>query len=203
MMNEKDWTVKCSKTVRAWLSSPTNVLLTIFYNCGVLTAILAIPTVAVYDLIYFLRDPNTRYTIDNFHDEVTFGRIHEDVEGTLLTLVDKVYAPIVLKSNAWSENTKSYLNSQFQAFLSNMTRVHFMLSGISVLYVPHQLLEGEGNGVEKDRLKQMESIAEHWISIFRTCLCDKPKISPYNSTNLCEEYDFWVYRCKCYCSNFV
>lgn len=198
MLNDTDWTDECAIIIRRWLTSSDNYLLTCFYDGDVLKASLNIPEVPVYDFMYFLREPNAKFTVDSFHDEVTFGRIHEDVEGTLLMLLERLHAPIILASSLWSPNTKSYLSGSFQSFLANVTRLHYMMSGIAVFYVPHQvvLIDEATVLANSAMMKQIEVIAAHWVSIFRTSLCDKRKISPYNSTNLCEEYEFWLYRCE-------
>lgn len=198
MMDDNDWTGDCSVVVQTWLQSSDNMLLTIYYNSDVLTASQEFPSVPVYDCIYFLREPNSKFALDTFHDEVIFGRIHEDVEGTLLTLLEKLHAPILLNLSVWNANTRMYLACSFQTFLANMTRLHYMMSGIAVLYVPQQILVVSVDDAlgDDELLKQVEMIAEHWITIFRTCLCDKTKISPYNAASLCDEYEFWRYRCR-------
>lgn len=196
MLDTNHWTDACTTVIRSWLLSQNHVLLAVFYDGDRLTASLEIPDVPVYDFMYFLKEPNTKFTVDNFHDDVTFGKVCEDVEGTLLTLMEKVYAPLVMNLDSWATNTRKHLVESIQNFLMNLTRLHYMMSGIAVLFIPqHVLVMDVAEAVEDlDVIRQMETIAEHWVSIFRTCLCDKHKISPYNSTNLCEEYEFWMYR---------
>lgn len=201
MLDENDWTSECMVTIRTWLTSAnTNLLLTIYYESSVLTAALEIPSSPVYDFVYFLREPNHKFSLDSFHDEVLFGRVHEDVEGTLLTLLEKLHAPILLNSSEWNAKTRTHLAGSFQSFLANMTRLHYMMSGIAILYVPQQIVAISVDDALADAeiLGQIELIAEHWIAIFRTCLCDKKKISPYNSAGLRDEHEFWTYRREFY-----
>lgn len=199
MFDPSHWNDESIAVIQSWLISPTHVLLTIFYYGERLIASLEIPDVPVYDFMYLLKEPNAKFTVDNFHDDVIFGKICEDVDGTLLMLMERVYVPLILNLETGTSNTKKHLAEGIQNFLVNLTRLHYMMAGIAVFFVPqHVLIMGEMSVTEKvDAIRQIETIADHWISILRTCLCDKHKISPYNSTNLCEEYTFWTYRCEC------
>lgn len=58
--------------------------MSIYFDDDVLTATIGFPTCPVYDLTYFLREPNMIFTVQDFHDDVTFGTINTNVDGSLL-----------------------------------------------------------------------------------------------------------------------
>lgn len=197
-LHEEDWNDNCIRIIKTWLTEVNELMLTIFYDGNILTACLSFPLSPVYDLTYFLRDPNHIFTIDGFHDEITFGTIHEDIDGTLLAVLEAVYAPIFFNYTGWSENIKSHLCSSLHTFLAYLTGLHFKLAGLTILYIPNEGHKLAPNQVAKDRemLKRLETVAVHWTSQIRLCLKDTDQLVPYELLCPPDEFDFWIYRRK-------
>lgn len=101
---EDDWNEECFTVIREFMMEPMHPIITIFFEDDKLTALLGIPTITVYDLTYFLREPDMIFTVDGFHDEVTFGTFVESVEGSLLKMLELVYAPVFFSVTNWPES---------------------------------------------------------------------------------------------------
>lgn len=196
-LKDDDWTEDSASIIKTWLLDPNHLMLTIFFDAKTLTASLTYPTMPVYDMTYFLRDPGHIFTIDDFHDAVTFGRIHDDVDGTLLTLMEKVYAPIFFGATEWSENVKCRLCTALHSFLSQMTVLHHKMAAMTVLYIPGEALSREIDEAVGDSalLERLEMVAEYWIEALRMCLSDREQIVPFELMAPVDEFQFWQYRC--------
>lgn len=197
-LNEADWTPDCIAVIRKWLLDTDHLMLTIFYDGDKLTACLAFPLAPIFDLSYFLRDPNHIFTVDGFHDEITFGRLNEDIDGTMLSVLSEMYAPIFFGSNEMSKSVKGQFCGALNAFLSYLTGLHFKMSGITVLYIPTEaLIVDVENAVEdSDLIKRLEALAVNWIGSIRQCLNDKELLVPHELMCPPDHYDFFTYRCE-------
>lgn len=196
-LDHNNWSEEHSNTIKKWLLDTDELMLTIFYHENNLVASLSYPMVPVHDLTYFLREPNQIFTVDGFHDEVTYGTIHEPIDGTLLNIIERIYAPIFFQYSEWSENVKSRLCNSLHNFLSYITGLHYKMSGMTVLYKPPNIYNSKFEIAVKDRefTKQLEAIATHWASAIRTCLGDKQQLVPYELVTPVDEFKFWLYRC--------
>lgn len=45
------------------------------------------------------------FTVQNFHDEIIFGTINGSIEGSLLHVIENVYAPALLYAQNWPDST--------------------------------------------------------------------------------------------------
>lgn len=197
-LNERDWSEETDKNIRQWLMVPDELLLTIFYDGDILSTCLAFPLAPVFDITYFMREPGEIFEADTISDRIIFGNIHEDIEGTLLATLDKVFSPIFFSSNNLSENVKGQFSGAMNSFLAYLTGLHYKMSGITVLYIPAEGLrisvrEAAEN---RDMVKRLEVIAVHWIGSIRTCLGDKEQLVPYEQMCPPDHYDFYAYRCR-------
>lgn len=194
-----DWNAECDDVIKKWFLETNHIMLTIYFDPNHrLTANLSYPEVPILEIVYFLRKPNHIFDIENFHDDITFGQIGDDVDGTLLLLVEKIYAPYFFQKTDWSETNRNEFLSSIHSFLANMTALHYKLSGLTVLYVPSEGIDIdiEQSAGDTEYIQRMEMIAEEWIVQLRICLNDFEQVTPYDLLCPVNEYDFWIYRCE-------
>lgn len=197
-IKESDWNDQCHEVIQNWFLDTNHLLLIVYFSPKlILTASLTYPSEPVLEIVYFLREPNHIFSIDNFHDDVTFGQIDGDVDGTLLLLMDKLYTPIFFHKTDWSDTNRAQFLASIYTFLSHMTALHFKISGLTVLYVPNESLINDLENAAKDieLIQRLEAIAEHWIMQLRICLSDSEQVVPYDLICPHDEYEFWIYRC--------
>lgn len=103
-LKNDDWNEQCLQIIRDFLLDPKNMLLTIYYHKGKLKSSLEIPTEPVLDLTYFLRKPDSIFTVDKFHNEVTCGTIAGNIEKCLLRTLECVYAPLIFNTKQWPDS---------------------------------------------------------------------------------------------------
>lgn len=198
-IKESDWNDQCHEVIQNWFLDTNHLLLIVYFSPKlILSASLTYPSEPVLEIVYFLREPNHIFSIDNFHDDVTFGQIDGDVDGTLLLLMDKLYTPIFFHKTDWSDTNRAQFLASIYTFLSHMTALHFKISGLTVLYVPNESLINDMENAAKDieLIQRLEAIAEHWIMQLRICLSDSEQVVPYDLMCPRDEYEFWIYRCK-------
>lgn len=197
-IDQNDWNSTCTDVIQQWLLNVNELMLTVFYDDDILTASLGFPTYPVYDLTYFLRLPNHIFKVDEFHDHVTFGTIHEDIDGTLLAILEKMYSPIFFKTQNFCHGDVGTFCSEVHSFLAFLTELHYKMCGLTVLYIPR---EGMGEEAEKAScnhglLKRLETVATSWITSIENCLSDREQLVPNELMCPTDEYEFWVYRCE-------
>lgn len=199
-IDQNDWNSTCTDVIRQWLLNVNELMLSIFYDDDILTASLGIPTNPVYDITYFLRLPNHIFTVDEFHDYVTFGTIHEDIDGTLLAILEKMYSPIFFKTQNFCQGDIGSICSEIHTFLTFLTELHYKMCGLSVLYIPREGMgeEAEKASCDQGLLKRLETVATSWITSIENCLSDREQLVPNELMCPTDEYDFWVYRCECF-----
>lgn len=199
-LSHSDWSDETDDTIRRWLLTASELMLTIFYDGDILSACLAFPLAPVFDITYFLREPGEIFEVDTLPDRIIFGNIHEDIEGTLLTTMDKVFSPIFFSSKNLSANVKGQFCGALNGFLTYLTGLHYKMSGITVLYIPTEGLrvaDARDAAADRDLVKRLEVIAVNWIGSIRTCLGDKEQLVPYEQMCPPDHYDFYTYRCEC------
>lgn len=193
-----DWTEQNKDIICTWFLDTSHIILVVYFSPkNQLIVSLTYPTEPVLEIVYFLREPNYIFSIDNFHDGVTFGHIDDDVDGTLLLLMENLYIPMFFQKTDWSETHRSQFLDSIHTFLSCLTSWHYKLSGLTVLYVPSEvLIDGTAKILTKNGfIKRLESIAKHWIYQLRLCICDSEQMVPYDLLCPSDECEFWIYRC--------
>lgn len=197
-LNEQDWSKDTDDIIRRWLRSTDELILTVFYDGDILSACLAFPLAPVFDITYFIREPGEIFEPDSIPDRIIFGNIHEDIEGTLLTIMDRVFSPIFFSTTNLSVAVKSEFCGALNNFLAYLTGLHYKMSGITVLYIPTEGLRVDVHDAAADRnlVKRLELIAVSWIKSIRTCLGDREQLVPYEQMCPPDHYDFYTYRCE-------
>lgn len=198
-LKESDWNDDCIETIKTWFWETSHPMLTIYFATNQrLTASLSYPTEPTFQIVYFMREPNHIFSLDNFHDDVTFGQINDDVDGSLLLLMEKLYAPMFFHKTDWNESNRERFLTALHTFLANMTALHYKLSGLTVLYVPSEGIDknSETDVEDSGAIKRFEIVAEYWIDQLRLCVSDTEQVAPYELMCPSDEHDFWIYRCE-------
>lgn len=198
-LNQRDWHEQSLDIIRRWLLEVNEPLLTIFYDRNKLTSFLGFPSEPVDDISYFLRnEPNEIFSVDGFHDEIHFGTIHSDVDGCLMYLLERFYAPIFRNYNDWNDSVRARFCSSLDQILAFLYAINSKIAGITILYVPFVLHQIGGEHIVCDRplFKNLESIAVYWTTQIRTILGDRTLVVPNDLATVRDEFEFWEYRCK-------
>ncbi|XP_026846886.1 dynein heavy chain 2, axonemal [Drosophila persimilis] len=195
-LDNRDWNKKLLYVIERWLLESTETILTIFYDCNVLTGCLGFPVAPVLDLCYFIRSSNQNFSVDTFHDLVHNGTIHDDVDGCLLNVLEFVYAPVFRNFKEWGDNVKQRFCTALDKFLAFLTGAHFKMAGMTVLYVPYVVkqIDRESISYEREFVKNLEVIAVSWATQIRTLLNDKTLPVSNEFISVEDEYEFWLYR---------
>lgn len=55
-------------------------------------------------MTYFLKDAIDTVSPESFNEVITFGTTNDSIEGTMLSAVEHVYAPILSNEKSWPES---------------------------------------------------------------------------------------------------
>ncbi|KAH8378166.1 hypothetical protein KR093_009808 [Drosophila rubida] len=196
-LNQGDWREQALDIIRRWLLEVSEPLLTMYYAGNRLTACLGFPNDPVDDISYFMRDePNEIFTVDGFHDEIHFGTVHSDVDGCLMYLLERFYAPIFRNYTDWNETVRARFCASLDRFLVFLCAMNSKIGGVTTLYVPFVLHQIGGEQINCDRalFKNLESIAVYWTTQIRTLLGDSTLVVPNDLATVQDEFEFWEYR---------
>uniref|UniRef100_A0A182NEB2 Dynein heavy chain tail domain-containing protein n=1 Tax=Anopheles dirus TaxID=7168 RepID=A0A182NEB2_9DIPT len=194
---DDDFNEEVAETIKLWLTDVNNPLLFIFYDGNSLSASLAFPLCPVNDLMYFMREQEQLFNVlERFHDDILFGTLHGDIEGSLLVQLEQVYGPMILSNVDWSENVKANVINGFNAFMTYLTELHYKLSGFTLLYVPREGSDMEVQEVVLNRsvIKRLEAVVIDWTGQIRATLSDTQHFVPDDLVCPSDEYSFWLYR---------
>ncbi|XP_068978365.1 uncharacterized protein [Bombus flavifrons] len=103
-LRKEDWSYYLELTIREFFLNPNFTTLTIYYLYNRLAASLSFPIVPVYELTYFIREPQEILRADTFRDRVLFGSVNDKVEQHVLSVVQNVLSPIFLKIETWPDS---------------------------------------------------------------------------------------------------
>ena len=103
-LRDEDWTPETEESIKSYFLTKTAIVLSIFYDNIVLTATFGFPTKPVKDLTYFLKDSTEVTTAENFSDTMMFGTTNESIEGSILSVLENIYAPIFFSEKTWPDS---------------------------------------------------------------------------------------------------
>lgn len=199
-LNQRDWNEQSLDDIRRWLLEVGEPLLTIFYRGNTLTSLLGFPTEPVDDISYFMRnEPNEIFTVEGFHDEIHFGTVHSDVDGCLMYLLERFFAPLFRSYKEWNDTVRNRFCASLDRLLTFLFCINSKMGGITVLYVPfvlHQFGDGEKMVCDRALFKSLETIVFYWIVQIRTALGDNTLVVPNDLATVQDEFEFWEYRCE-------
>lgn len=186
------------QNVHKWLHNIDEPTLFVYFDQGLLSAALGCPLSPVSNITYFIREqPGHKFTAEGFHEEVSFGTLDENVDETMLHLMNKMFAPVILKDERWSDDVKSKLFQELHSYISNLTDVSSKIGDTVILYVPNEGHDLTVKQATKDKglVKRYESVLIYWASQIRSCMTEMEDLHQELKTPE-EECDFWVYKCK-------
>lgn len=103
-LREEDWNDEVKKGIEEWLLEPKSLILCIYFKGDKLKAACDIPLSPVYDLTYFLRQPDFVFKAETFHDDIIFGTFVDSVETNLIHMLECVYAPYFFAITTWPDS---------------------------------------------------------------------------------------------------
>lgn len=204
-LNDDDISESFMENVRKWLLDVMEVYLFAYFENGFLCASLSIPTSPISQLTYFIREELGHvFSIEGFHDEITFGTIYENIDEAILMLFNCIYIP-KLKESQWSEKIKQNLFIEIHSFMAHLTDINSKIGSMVILYVPNegQCLSIEQAVFDKSLIKRFENVISSWISQIQLCINDMKYLNQNTLPCPSDEYDFWVYKCKLIISNLI
>lgn len=114
---ESDWTDKAEEVIERWIMETDKNVLTVYFIGDNLTCNLDFPVAPISDVTFFIRKPFFCFTPENFHDNVTFGNADDTIEGSLLKILQNVYAPIFFNINNWPDSVRGDFSTHLHNFL--------------------------------------------------------------------------------------
>ncbi|CAG4999301.1 unnamed protein product [Parnassius apollo] len=196
-LRETDWTPETKNGIEEWILEPRSLMLCIYFKGDVLKTAFDIPLTPVYDLMYFIRQPDFVFKVETFHDDIVFGTFVDSVESNMIQILEMVYAPYFFAITTWPESVKSEFCSHIHTFLAKLTDMYYKMLGITVLYIPRegQQLSFEQASADRELVKRLEGVVVYWTHQIKSCIEDHAFVSSQQEL-LCpsDEYDFWVYR---------
>jgi dynein heavy chain len=198
-LTEKDIDESFTENVRKWFLDVMEIQIFVYFDNGYLSAGASVPVNPISQLTYFIREELGHvFTVDGFHDEVTFGTINENIDETVLMLFQCVYIPRILNDTRWDEQIKQTLFNEMHSFMALLTDINSKIGSMVILYVPdegHNLSVKEAV-LNKPLIKRYENVLSYWISQIQLCMNDMKCLNQASLPCPSDEYDFWVYKCK-------
>lgn len=181
-----------------WIKNILEPTLFVFFDQGLLSASAACPTVPVNELTYIVRaKPQQVFTVQGFHDEVTFGTFHDNPDEAMLQIMQKIYAPLIVQDERWAEDVKANLLCELHDFMAQLTDISAKIGSMVVFYIPnegHHLTVVQA-ALDKPLVKRYEAVAKYWITQIRSSL-GSLETEYIRIKSFQEEFDFWERKCK-------
>ncbi|CAG4949533.1 unnamed protein product [Colias eurytheme] len=196
-LRDEDWNDETKAGIEDWITEPRALILCIYFKGDKLKAASDIPLSPVYDLMYFIRQPDFVFKAETFHDDIVFGTFVDSVESNMIKILELVYAPYFFAIRTWPDSVKSEFCSQLHTFLAKLTDMYYKMLGLTVLYIPRegQDLSFEKASADRELVKRLEGVVVYWTHQIKSCIEDQSSVASQKEL-LCpsDEYDFWVYR---------
>ncbi|XP_031338901.1 dynein heavy chain 2, axonemal-like isoform X2 [Photinus pyralis] len=195
-LRESDWTEDTEKAIQEFFTDLTIPILVVYFDHDTLIVSKTFPTCCIVDLMYFIRGPNEKFELSTIHDCIMFGNAHRDVEGTILNILESIYAPILFSVTTWPDSVKNDICTATYNFLQTVTDLHHRLYGLTVIYIPQECVNVSVVQASKDKelIKRLEGVVVYWTRQIRVCLQDQDQNTPQDLLCPIDEYEFWVYR---------
>ncbi|KAM3963696.1 LOW QUALITY PROTEIN: dynein heavy chain 2, axonemal kl-2 [Aphomia sociella] len=196
-LRDEDWTADVKQAIEDWFLEPRALILCVYFRGDRLKATCDIPLSPVFDLTYFLRQPDFVFKVESFHDDIVFGTFVDSVESNMIQILEYVYAPYFFAINTWPDSVKSEFCSHIHTFLAKLTDMYYKMLGLTVLYIPRegQQLSFEQASADRELVKRLEGVVVYWTHQIKSCIEDQAFVASQKEL-LCpsDEYDFWIYR---------
>ncbi|CAG9862849.1 unnamed protein product [Phyllotreta striolata] len=196
-LQDCDWNETNQAVIKNWFQDVSNPVLSIYFQGVELKCCIGIPDGPLeIDLMYFMRQDTEPFSVDTFHDKVLYGNVTDNIDGTMLHIVRDIYGPTLFANSKWPDNVRNEFSQKLQMFLAKMTDLHFKLYGLTVLYVPQEVLLTPLNEAcnDKELIKRLEGIVVYWTKQIRVGLQDQDQFTPEDLLCPIDEFEFWKCR---------
>ncbi|XP_077357601.1 dynein axonemal heavy chain 2 isoform X2 [Festucalex cinctus] len=156
-----------------------------------------VPTQVVEQLAYFIREPGSTITPENFYEEVEYGTVQGDPTESLLHFVTSLHSDENDISSDWEAGIKdNYINGMHN-YLSILTDNVSKREGKTLLYIPMEGLNDSAEEGSKDTrlVQRMESVLIHWSDQIKELLNIQDTSRRDNSGPL-QEIAYWQRHSK-------
>ena len=103
-LRDEDWNDQAKRGIEEWITEPRALILCVYFKGDRLNASSDIPLTPVYDISYFLRQPDFVFKSETFHDDVVFGTFVDSVESNMIHVLELMYAPYFFAITTWPES---------------------------------------------------------------------------------------------------
>ncbi|CAK9824520.1 hypothetical protein ANTRET_LOCUS2676 [Anthophora retusa] len=103
-LEEIEWHYFAEVAIREFFENPSVTTLAVYYLNNILTVSLFFPIIPVYELTYFIREPQEILRAETFRDRILFGTMNNKVESYVLTVTQDVLAPIFFEIETWPDS---------------------------------------------------------------------------------------------------
>lgn len=103
-LRDEDWNDEAKHGIEDWFTEPKALILCVYFKGDRLSASSDIPLSPVYDMMYFLRQPDFVFKAETFHDDVVFGTFVDSVEANMIHVLELMYAPYFFAITTWPES---------------------------------------------------------------------------------------------------
>lgn len=103
-LKESDWNETHDVVIQEFFLNPKQMVLTVYFDGDHLQCSAEFPDTPYVDLTYFLREPMEVFDVETFHDKITFGTVHDNVEGSILKVLENVYAQVFFNIKTWPDS---------------------------------------------------------------------------------------------------
>ena len=111
-LEKSDWSKDVCSTIRKFITTPEEFLLTIYFEDDRLKAKLGFPSCRLFDIQYFARvNKNAEITRENFLSTVIFVTLDEYPERTVCHLLKNAYCPYFFNGTNWPDGILFILNT--------------------------------------------------------------------------------------------
>ncbi|GFH46927.1 hypothetical protein CTEN210_03401 [Chaetoceros tenuissimus] len=153
------------------------------------------------NLIYFIKSQGKLISFKNAKDEVIFGHIQTKdftISSILEILQERLYPNFFERE--WTRAARVELEGLFHRLLASLTEsANDECNNLKMtLYIPEIATMDESGGFEKERIRQLETIAVHWIRQVKEVLTSHDhSIYSMEQQGVMQELHFWQTREEC------
>lgn len=98
------WNEECEEIIKEFFMDTSQPALSVYFENTTLRCRLGFPSCPIRDLTYFIRKPFEVFEPETFHDNIMFGTVDDNIEGSLLKVIENVYAPIFFNITSLPES---------------------------------------------------------------------------------------------------
>ncbi|XP_057714813.1 dynein axonemal heavy chain 2 isoform X3 [Corythoichthys intestinalis] len=197
-VTKESWLEENVKSLERFIEDTSIATLVVYLDSSMTLKVeYTIPTQVVEELAYFIREPGTVVTPDNFYEEVEYGTVQGDPTESLLHFVTSLHSDENDISSDWETGIKdNYINGMHN-YLAILTDHVSKKESKTVLYIPMEGLIDSAEESSKDThlVQRMESVLIHWTDQIKELL-NIQDTSRSNNRGPIQEIAYWESHSK-------